>query len=72
MNSRFDAEMVVRAAMLTEHGRFEIELRDSLGRLHIVSLPATSAVELGCLISDVSQAAPYMLGGAGGTGSRKK
>ena len=63
VNSRFDAETVVRAATVTAGGRFEIELRDSRGKIHVVSLPLSSAVELGCLICDVSQAAPYLIGG---------
>jgi hypothetical protein len=61
--SRFDAEAVVRAATITEHGRFEIELRDSAGKTHVVSLPLPVAVDLGNLIRDVSEAAPYLVGG---------
>jgi len=63
VESRFDAETVVRAATLTEQGRFEIQLRDSGGKMHVVSLPLAVAVDLGFLICDVSKAAPYLLGG---------
>ena len=61
--SRFDAESVVRTATHTEQGRLEIELRDSQGKRHVVSLPLATAVDLGCLISDVSESAPYLIGG---------
>jgi hypothetical protein len=61
--SRFDAETVVRTATLTEQGRLEIQLEDSGGHIHVVSLPLPIAVELGYLISDVSKGAPYLIGG---------
>jgi len=63
VDSRFDAETVVRATTVTEGGRFEIELKDSRGKIHVVSLPLSRAVDLGCLICDVSEAAPYLIGG---------
>lgn len=63
LESRFDAETVVRAVTLTERGRFEIHLKDSRGRAHVVSLPLPVAADLGCLIWDASNAAPYLLGG---------
>ena len=63
VKSRFDAEAVVRAATITEQGRFEIELTDSAGKTHVVSLPLAVAVDLGNLIRDVSDAAPYLVGG---------
>ena len=63
VESRFDAETVVRASTLTEQGRFEIHLKDSGGKTHVVSLPLSVAVELGFLICDVSEAAPYLVGG---------
>jgi hypothetical protein len=62
-DSRFDAETVVRVATITALGRFEIELKDSAGKRHVISLPLSNAVDLGCLIHDLSQAAPYMVGG---------
>lgn len=61
--SRFDGEAVVRTATLTEQGRFEIQMKDSRGKTHVVSLPLAVAVDLGYLICDVAQAAPYLVGG---------
>jgi hypothetical protein len=63
VESRFDAEMVVRTATVTERARFEIELKDAQGKIHVVSLPLSAAVHLGCLICDVSENAPYLVGG---------
>ncbi len=63
VGSRFDAETLVRAATLAEQGRFEIQLKDSRGKTHVVSLPLAVAVDLGYLICDVAQAAPYLVGG---------
>lgn len=63
IESRFDAETVVRVATLTEQGRLEIQLRDSAGKMYVVSLPLPVAVDLGHLICDVSKAAPYLVGG---------
>jgi hypothetical protein len=68
----FDAETVVRTATITETGRFEIELRDAQGTSCVVSLPLAAAVDLGCLISDLSEAAPYLIGGFRRTRSVKK
>ena len=72
VDSRFDAETVVRTATVTESGRFEIELRDSQGTICVVSLPLSAAVDLGCLISDLSEAAPYLIGGFRRTRSVRK
>jgi hypothetical protein len=71
-DSRFDAETIVRTATVTDRGRFEIELRDSRGKSHVVSLPLSAAVDLGCLICDVSEAAPYLMGGIRRARSAKK
>lgn len=60
---RFDAEAVVRAVTLVGRGRFEIHLKDSRGQTRVVSLPLPVAVDLGRLICDASDAAPYLLGG---------
>jgi hypothetical protein len=60
---RFDAETVVRTATVTEHARFEIELKDAQGKIQVVSLPLAAAVDLGALICDVSENAPYLVGG---------
>jgi hypothetical protein len=67
VESRFEAETVVRTATITDRGRFEIELRDSRGNIHVVSLPLSTAVDLGRLIYDISEGAPYLIGGARGT-----
>ena len=61
--SRFDARDVVRVASLHEDGRLEIEFGGPAGK-HIVSLPMAAAVDLGCLICDLSDHAPYLVGGA--------
>jgi hypothetical protein len=71
-NGRFDAEAVVRVASVTEGGRFEIELRDSRGETRVISLPISAAVDLGCLICDVSEGAPYLVGGIRRTGTSRK
>jgi hypothetical protein len=63
VESRFDAETVVRIETLVERGRLEVRLKDSRGQTHVVSLPLPAAVDLGNLICDVSNAAPYLLGG---------
>ena len=61
--SRFDADTVVRTATRIDRGRLEIELKDAQGKIHVVSLPLAAAVDLGSLISDVSENAPYLIGG---------
>ena len=63
MIARIDAEAIERLVTLNETGRFEISLRDANGRTHVVSLPLPTAVALGCMICDVSERAPYLLGG---------
>jgi hypothetical protein len=61
--SRFDAQSVNRLAMLNESRRFEMQFVDPDGRKILVSLPVQVAVELGCRICDISEHAPYLLGG---------
>lgn len=61
--SRFDADKVLRLVTLTERGRFEMQFSDAEGRTHVLSLPLPAAVQLGCLICDVSETAPYLVGG---------
>jgi hypothetical protein len=61
--SRFDAQAVNRLAMVTENGRFEMQFADSHGKKILVSLPVRVAVELGCRICDISERAPYLVGG---------
>ena len=62
-NSRFEAVQVDSLIALTGKHRFEIQLSDARGNTHVVSLPLLAAVELGCLICDASEAAPYLVGG---------
>jgi hypothetical protein len=61
--SRFDALYVNRLAMVNESRRFEMQFADSDGRKVLVSLPVQVAVELGCRICDLSERAPYLVGG---------
>lgn len=61
--SRFDARDVVRVVTVTEPGTLEVELSGPAGK-HIVSLPIAAAIELGRLICDLSDHAPYLVGGA--------
>lgn len=58
--SRFDAQAVERLGASNESGRFEMEFRDAEGRTHVVSLPVDAAVDLGCLICDVSEKTPFL------------
>lgn len=60
---RFDAQAVGKLMTECEGRRFEIELHDGDGRTMFVSLPVASAVELGCMICDVAEHAPYLVGG---------
>ena len=60
--SRFDAETVVRLATVNGEKRFEMQFSDAAGKEHLVSLPIEAAVELGCLICDASESAPYLIG----------
>ena len=62
-HSRFDAQMVMQVATLTEERRLELHLSDASGSTHVVSLPLAVAIELGCLLCDASDAAPYLVGG---------
>jgi hypothetical protein len=58
--SRFDAKAVERLIASNESGRFEMEFRDAEGKTHVVSLPLEAAVDLGCLICDVSERTPFL------------
>ena len=71
-HSRFDAQILLRVATLTEERRFELHLSDEGGRTHVVSLPLAVAIELGSLICDASEAAPYLFGGIRRPGSGEK
>ena len=61
--SRFDAQTVGRLATVNKGRRFEMELSDPEDRTIIVSLPLALAVELACMICDISENAPYLVGG---------
>ena len=61
---RFEAREVVRITTLAECGRLEIEFRGPGEARQVVSLPVSAAVEFGCLICDLSDHAPYLVGGA--------
>lgn len=60
---RFDAQTVSRVATVNEDQRFEMQFGDAEGRTIVVSLPVGKAVELGCMICDASEHAPYLVGG---------
>lgn len=61
---RFDAQNVSRLVTRNENRRFEMQFRDATGREIVVSLPVRVAVELGCMICELSVHAPYLVGGA--------
>ena len=71
-HSRFDAQIVVRVVTLTQERRLELHFSDAQGGTHVVSLPLPAAIELGALICDTSDAAPYLVGGIRRPGSREK
>jgi hypothetical protein len=62
-DSRFDAQTVDRLTTVNEGRRFEMQFCDSEGKKIVVSLPLSAAVEMGCMICDVSEHAPYLVGG---------
>jgi hypothetical protein len=62
---------VDRLATVNEGRRFEIQFCDSDGKNILVSLPLQVAVELGCTICDISEYAPYLVGGVRRSGSSK-
>jgi hypothetical protein len=70
--SRFDADKVVRLVTMAEQDRCDMHFSDSEGRTHVLSLPLRAAVQLGCLICDVSETAPYLVGGIRLRSSRKR
>ena len=37
-----------------------MEFRDAEGKTHVVSLPVDAAIDLGCLICDVSENTPFL------------
>jgi hypothetical protein len=70
--SRFDADKFMRLVTMAEQGRCEMHFSDSEGRALVLSLPLRAAVQLGGLICDVSETAPYLVGGIRRPSSRKK
>lgn len=62
-DSRFDAQTVGRLATVNEGRRFEMQFCDSDDKKIVVSLPLPLAVKMGCMICDVSEHAPYLVGG---------
>jgi hypothetical protein len=62
-DSRFDAQTVDGLTTVNQGSRFEMQFCDSEGKKIVVSLPLPVAVELGCIICDVSEHAPYLVGG---------
>ena len=68
--SRFDAENIERLASISDSGRFEMHFSAQDGRTHVVSLPFPVALALGRLICDVSEKAPFALGGALPSGNK--
>jgi hypothetical protein len=62
-DSRFDAQTVGRLATMNEGRRFEMQFCDSDGKKILISLPLSAAVEMGCMICDMSEHAPYLVGG---------
>lgn len=59
-HSRFDAQDVVRVAAVNPEPRFEMQFCDAEGRQHVVSLPASAAVEIACFICEVSEHTPFL------------
>lgn len=59
--SRFDAETVQCLASVNDRRRVEIQFSDGEGT-HVVSLPLAVAIDLGHLICDLSEKAPFLLG----------
>ena len=60
---RFNAQTVTRLVTRNEGRRFEMQFRDAEGRDMVVSLPVRTAVGLGCMICELSEHAPYLVGG---------
>ena len=63
-DSRFDAQVVVKLATQTQRARLEMELCDSAGEHHVVSLPLPEALAMAHLLCDLEARAPYVLGAA--------
>jgi hypothetical protein len=62
-NKRFEAQTFTRLMTVNQARRFEMQFCDSDGHNIVVSLPVDKAVELGCRICDISERAPYLVGG---------
>jgi len=70
-NARFEASEVANLKTVNAGQRFEMQFSDSEGRIVVVSLPVAAAVELGCMICNVSEHAPYLVGGVRTTRSSR-
>ena len=70
-NPRFEASEVDNLKTVNAGRRFEMQFSDSEGRIVVVSLPVAAAVELGCMICNVSEHAPYLVGGVRTTRSSR-
>lgn len=62
-HSRFEAQKVERLTTVNEGRRFEMEFCDAAGKKILVSLPLPVAIEVACMICDVSEHAPFLVGG---------
>ena len=62
-HARFYAQTMDRLATVNDGRRFEMQFCDSDGKKILVSLPLQLAVEVACRICDISENAPYLVGG---------
>jgi hypothetical protein len=63
-DSHFEAQSFGQLITANEDvRRFRMEFVDAGGRKLVVSLPVAAAVEMACLICDISEHAPYLVGG---------
>jgi hypothetical protein len=59
----FEARGFGRLSTANDDRRFRMEFVDAEGAKVVVSLPVVKAVEMACLICDLSENAPYLVGG---------
>jgi hypothetical protein len=62
VDSRFDAQAVVKLATQTKRARLELEFSDAAGERHVVSLPLREALAMARLLCDLEERAPYVFG----------
>lgn len=60
--SRFEATTVTRLVTVVGQRCFEMHFVDARGRTQVLTLPLAQAVELGCLICDAAESAPFLVG----------